>query len=157
MALSVRGLTALEDAAAGDVDPTLPEEVRRSEVARRLIASWLLAGGRPAFASAEEVAELTEPEVFGLWRAARAASDIVSPQYRTAHRDAWHDALTAGAKHRTNIALTNTIGFSTDLVVGLGGAVCVSAPDRYFGVPYAELTDGQLMAYEAAKKVLDKA
>lgn len=156
MELAVRGLTALEDATAGDVDPDMPAEVRHSEVARRLISAWLLVDGAPAL-SAEDVAALTEAEAGALWRAVRAAAAIVSPQYRTADVDAWTTALEAGAKHPSNRAVASIVHFSTELVIGMGGGANVSAPDRYFGIPYADLTDGQIMAYQAAKKVNDKA
>lgn len=156
VAFAVRGLTALEDATAGDVDPDLPEEARRSEVARRLLAAWVIADGRPAFATPDEVGALTEPEFFALWASARAAANIVSPQYRTAHPDEWAATLEAGARHPSNRAIGGVIHYSTEVVVGLGGSAVIAAPDRYFGVPYADLTDGQIMAYQAAKKVFDK-
>jgi hypothetical protein len=155
VALSVRGLTALEDAGAGDVDPDLPEAVRRSEITRRLIALWLVADGRPAL-SEDDVAGLDETEVAALQRAILPAAAVVSPQYRTADADAWADVLRTGARHPSNRALASLVAFSAEVVAGFGGSAQVSAPDRYFGLPYADLADGQIMAYQAAKKLADE-
>jgi hypothetical protein len=155
VALAVRGLTALEDASAGDVDPDLPEAVRRSEVTRRLIASWLLADGRPAL-SPEDVGDIDEGEADALLGAILPAARIVSPQYRTADTEAWGEALKKGAKHPSNRALAGLVAFSAEVVAGFGVTAQISAPDRYFGIPYADLTDGQIMAYQAAKKLADE-
>jgi hypothetical protein len=154
--LSVRGLTALEYASADDVDPGLPEAVRRSQVSRRLIAAWLLADGVPAF-SPEDVGALDETEVEALWQAVAPAAGIVSPQFRTADTDAWTEALKKGAAHPSNRALASIIAFSAEVVAGFGVTAQISAPDRYFGLPYADLTDGQIMAYQAAKKLAEEA
>jgi len=156
VAFSVRGLTALEDAMAGDVPAEGPDELWHSEVVRRLLAFWVLADGAPAFQDADAVGALEELEIAALWRATRPATAIISPQYRTANTDAWQDALDAGARHPSNRALAGLIHYSSELAIGFGATTRVSAPDRYFGLPYADLTDGQIIAYQAAKKIFDK-
>jgi hypothetical protein len=156
MALAVQGLTALEDAEVVDLDPNLPPEIRKSEIARRVIAAVLLADGARAFASADDVGALTEPEVHALGAAVFQATSVVCPMRRAVHEDAWHDRLVLGAKHPVNRSTTRAISLSTETLVAPARFVSLSAPDRYFGIPLAALTDGQLMAYEAAKAVFDK-
>lgn len=156
VALSVRGLTAAEDAEVADVDPALPPEVRRSERLRRVIAASLLADGRLAFASAEDVGALTEYETTALANAVLQGVHVISPQYRIANTEAWTERLTAGAKHPANISAALAIHMSTTGVFTPRGIVREAAPDRYFGLPFADLTDGHLLAYAAAKAVFEK-
>jgi hypothetical protein len=151
VALSVRGLTALEDASVGDVDEA-PEEVRRSEITRRLVAAYLLADGVPAF-TADDVGTLEEHEFTRLAVAVFAAARIVSPQYRNVTQ-ATLDAIEAGAKDRGNRALTRLVGSGAPVVLPRRLAY-LADPARYFGLALADMTDGQLMAYHAAKKVTD--
>lgn len=156
VALAVQGLTALEDAEVVDVDPDLPPEILRSTIARRLIAAALLADGRPAFASAEDVGALTEPEVRALSNAVFRAAHVVSPVRRAVDTKAWHDRLVEGAKHRVNRSTAEAIFLSTQTIVWPRAVTHEPAPDRYFGMPLADLTDGQLMVYSAAVSVFDK-
>ena len=156
VALSVQGLTALEDAEAVAVDPAPPAEIGTSTIARRMIAASLLADGVPAFASAEDVGALTASEVAALTGAVFRALHVVSPLLRTADRDAWHDRLVMGAKHRANVSTAGAIFASTTTLVTPKQFLHLPAPDRYFGLPLADLTDGHLMAYHAARAVFDK-
>lgn len=156
LALSVRGLTALEDAEVVDVDAALTEEVRRSEVTRGLMVACLLADGRPAFGSPDEVDALTEDENDALLAAIAPAFNTVSPLRRRIDLDAWQDRLRKGAQHPANINAAATVAAAVHTVVGWSGVVRESAPERYFGLPLADLTDGQLLAYSAAKAVFDK-
>jgi hypothetical protein len=156
IALAVQGLTALEDAEVVDVDSDLPAEIRTSTIARRLIAATLLADGSPAFASAEDVGALTASEVQALSGAVFRGLHVVSPMLRSINRDAWHDVLVKGAEHRANLSTAGAIFTSTTTLVTPTRFVHLPAPDRYFGLPLADLTDGQLLAYNAARAVFDK-
>jgi hypothetical protein len=157
LALSVRGLTALEDAEVVDVDAAHGgEEIRRSEVTRGLMVVCLLANGRPAFGSPEEVDELTEDETDALLAAVAPAFNTVSPLRRRIDLDAWQEVLRRGAQHPLNISAAATVAAATRTVIGFSGVVRESAPERYFGLPLADLTDGQILAYSAAKAVFDK-
>ena len=84
------------------------------------------------------------------------ACHTISPLRRSCNLDAWHDVLLKGAQHPANLSTAGSIYLSTDTLVAPRSLVHLSAPDRYFGLPLADLTDGQLMAYEAAKAVFDK-
>lgn len=157
VALSVRGLTALEDAEVADVDPALPQELVRSTLMRRLIAAHLLADGALAFASAEEVGGLTEHELATLGRAVFTAATIISPTYRASSQEAWRAALEQGARHSSNHGLVCVIASASEPLVLPRKILEVGAPERYFSAALADLTDGQIMAFTAAKAVYDKA
>lgn len=156
LALSVRGLTALEDAEVVDVDAAHGEEIRRSEVTRGLMVACLVADDRPAFGSPEEVDALTEDETDALLAAVAPAFNTVSPLRRRIDLDAWQEVLKRGAQHPLNISAAATVAAATRTVIGFSGVVRESAPERYFGLPLADLTDGQILAYSAAKAVFDK-
>lgn len=63
-------------------------------------------------------------------------------------------ALVEGAKVPSNSALLVALGDSVDVAVGWSGCVYTDRPDRFYGAPLAHLTDGQWMAYRAARSVL---
>jgi len=73
---------------------------------------------------------------------------VVSPTYNRSDSAAWGERLRAGASHDSNMAETLLLGQAFDWT---GGG---EQPDRYFGAPLADLTDGQLMAYRAARDVI---
>ena len=155
VALAVRGLTAYEDAEISDVPPDDP--TGRSLIARRLIAAVLLADGRPAFTDADAVGGLTEHEIAALGDAVVKAAHVVSPMRNKVDLAAWDDALQKGARHPQNIGVTMAIAAATEPLVAPQKLLRLSAPERYFGAPIADLTDGQLLAYYAAKAAMDKA
>ncbi len=155
VALSVRGITALEDAEVVDVDPTMPEEVRRSEVARRLIAVALLADGALAFGGADDVGGLTDAEVAVLTHHVATAAHAISPVCRVAGPE-WMSALERGAAHPSNASACGAIWSSVEVVATPRTVITRPRPDRYFGMPLADMTDGQRMAYAAAKSLFDK-
>lgn len=157
LALAVRGLTALEDAEVVDVDRTLPAESIQNTIQRRVVTATLLANGRPAFAAADDVDALTEAEFAVLSSHVFRAAHTISPMRRSVNIQAWRDRLVEGAKHRSNISAASTVFMSTQTLVGPRSFIHEHAPDRYFGLPLADLTDGQLMAYAAAVAVFDKA
>lgn len=155
LALSVRGLTAYEDACIGDVDPDDP--TRKSVIGRRVIAAMLLADGAPAFAGPEAVGGLTEYEIAAVGSAVAEAAAVVSPMRRRVDRDAWDTALQRGAVHPSNIGLTVAVASASEALIAPRALIHVAAPERYFGAPIADITDGQLLAYYAAKAAMDKA
>lgn len=114
-----------------------------------LIALSLLANGRQAFASADDVADLPDHVVLELGNALHGALRIVSPLYGRANSDAWGAVLRAGAAASQSIAIP--LGGSRDD----GPHRTAPRPDRYFGKPLIALTDGQWMAYRAAASYLD--
>ncbi len=81
----------------------------------------------------------------------RLALDTVSPTYVLSDVAEWHRVLVAGARHPTNWWTVREMANCVDVSLGPGQAFAHERPDRYFGLPVRELTDGHLMAYRAAR------
>lgn len=106
--------------------------------------------GRP-FADAATYRRVDADELRRAWGAVSSALHIVSPIRATADVTEWKRVLHLGAQQ--NGSITDRIGDCLDVSVGFGGVVRVPRPDRYFGMPLCELTDGQLMAFGAAYRI----
>lgn len=124
------------------------------DFADRLIVAVTYEGDRPAFASVDELGAMRSDDFDELWRAVFGTTkkpgvfDVVSPSYIRSDSRAWGERLRAGARHGSNAFETLLLAQAYDWA---GGA---EQPDRYFGVPLIDLTDGQLMAYRAAHEVI---
>jgi hypothetical protein len=148
--LSVQALRGSEVASVYDtIPPGLDDAARRSHVTLGLVAASLCTPDGMAFNSAREVASLYGPEVMALGTAVLRALAIVSPSYLTSDAQAWDAKLREGAQDPTNIHQAVLMADSADVAVGWSGTVRTPRPDRYFGLPPCQLTDGQLMAYRA--------
>jgi hypothetical protein len=116
---------------------------------------WTTAG--KAFRSASEIAGcLDDRTVLDLTMATMAALDVCSPSYTRSDWKAWELALVNGASDRSNITHAMHMTMCADVTIGFGGSCTIGRPDRYFGLPVAELTDGHLMAFEAARTAAEK-
>lgn len=147
--LRVQGLRGPEMAAAYHVDS--PDRMRgASTAAARVVACSLLDDDGLAFGSAGDLGGLTLSELTQLGGAVHAALATISPTYGRSDIGAWSARLTEGAKDDGNYFTAITMANCTDVVMGMGGAAYMPRPDRYYGKPVIELTDGQLMAYRAA-------
>lgn len=141
--LTVVGLTAHEWAAIeGD--------------ASRLIAAALRMDGAPAFVREDDVGALPAPIASALLGVVFDAVRIVSPMRQTAAFGEWRATLCEGAKHPSNITVLTALGWSYDAFQVPNGVRFSDRPDRYFGVPFHALTDGQWMATEAARAVIEE-
>lgn len=155
--LRVRALRRGEALAAGDVaeDFSALPGVRAAHEAFGLVAAALLLPSGPAFDSAEQVsALLSEAEAIDLVRHVGAALARCSPIHGRCDSDAWGARLRLGAKDPSNVYDAAMLGGCVDIAVGAGMRVVSMRPDRYFGLPFSELTDGQCMAAQAARAVV---
>lgn len=144
----VVALTATEraciEAAATRLPPGAPALYR----ARHEVALCLHDATGPVFASADEAGDLTPPALARLVEAVNGGLAVCCPEYGYCPALVWHMRLLEGARAMPMLA------------TALGGCVDEGyrryheRPDRWFGVPQAELTDGQWMAYRAARAYL---
>jgi hypothetical protein len=150
--LHVRALGGLEmaDASDGSQGPAERVAVR---LAAELIARAVVDSRGQPIGSVEDVGCLGDEDVLRLGRATKAALDVISPTYGRSDFTAWARRLKQGAKHSTNIAEALALGGCVELALGYGVGRATERPDRYFGVPLADMTDGQWMAYRAAREV----
>jgi hypothetical protein len=136
--LTVQGLRGVEEAAALDaIEGIENEEVKYSTVAAELISKSLLTPRGPAFLCAADVMLLTDIEMRALWQKVRESLNIISPTYANANILAWKTYLRDGVSSHGNIVESFKMS-------------AVSAYE-YYGIPLRELTDGQIIVFEAAK------
>jgi hypothetical protein len=143
--LEARGLSAHEADDLFDDFDNYERDKRLALTSPELVAVALLANGQRAFRSAEEVGELPSAVLDPLAAAVHRALAICSPLYGRSTRAAWDAVLRAGA---AQTAVTSALG-------GCVGEAGSERPDLYFGMPLCELTDGQWMAYRAARAHVD--
>lgn len=155
VALSVRALTPWEDESARDVPPDLPIAARASQVLQRLVVGALLADDEPAFRRTADLGTFSERELGVMGAAVVGALDVVSPALRRIDRTLWNAYLEAGAKHGSNGSIVNAIGASAIEVGARGNLRFMPRWHDYFGGAFADVTDGQRMAYDAASKVFE--
>lgn len=148
VALEVRALRPLEEAAAYDAVTALePEEARPRALVAEVVAAALWTPKGRAFKNGEGVGALHEAEADELAAAVLSSLDVISPSYRTADAGAWAARLLEGAKTPSNMSVALALGGCVEV-----GYRATPRPDLYFGLPLRELTDGQWMAYRAARK-----
>lgn len=145
--LEVRALRPLEEAALYDVVSALEhEESRPRALVAEVVAAALWTPRGPAFSSGEGVGALYDDEADELAAAVLSTLDVISPSYRTADAKAWDDVLAEGARAPANISPALALGGCVEV-----GWRATPRPDLYFGLPLRELTDGQWMAFRAAR------
>jgi hypothetical protein len=154
IALRVRAVSGLDEAAVADAaegaGPT-----GASRAAAELISRALFTSDGPAFATAADVGVLMDFEAVALARDVRAVLDVISPTYARCDVGAWASILKKGAHAAMNWAETLALGGCVDIAYGFSTGRLIERPDRYFGVPLAEMTDGQWMVYRAALDVVE--
>lgn len=99
--------------------------------------------------SREHTGMLYETDLAHLAIAVTKALNVCSPVMWRCNTDAWRKALSNGAQHTTNISDMMAMAESGEPLGNEGGHRW--RPDRYYGAPVCELTDGQVMAYDAAQ------
>jgi hypothetical protein len=146
--LRVVGLRSdeVEEVFAEASDPI--EVVRVSRRIAGLIALAVRVGDAPLFEAADDVRALY-PETFAaLAQAVAAGLAVVSPIYgRSAP---WDDVLRRGAQDPSNVVAYAAIRSCHDVAIG-SRAVWLPRPERYFDLPLHAMTDGQWMAFRAAR------
>lgn len=137
-----------------DVDADgLPPEVAADRAMAGVVTAALWTPQGPAFSDPNEAAGMPQREWDRFMDAAlRALYGVMparvfcdEPQWRE-----WQTTLTKGAKHISNCTEMLRIHSCCDIVIAGTGRVFVRRPDRYFGVPVADLTEGQQLAFNAA-------
>lgn len=152
--LHVRGLRCVEEGAIYDaVADVEPDEVRTSRFMLEYVSFALYAGQERVFDSAGAVGQLHALELTRLGSEVLRALSVISPSFARSERDPWMVKLCEGAKATFNIHEAALMADSADVVLGKE-AYPLKRPDRYFGMPVSELTDGQLMAFHAGVKVI---
>jgi hypothetical protein len=153
--LSVRAVPAMLEQRARDVGHLAAGDVPELQhpcAAREVLALVLHVPQGRAFASAAALGRLEQPELAELTRATLEALADICPTYGRSNPRRWREALTAGAKHGSNLNEALTLAACVD--VTLGGLV--PRPDRYWGCPFHELLDGHWLAYQAARDAVKK-
>jgi hypothetical protein len=102
------------------------------------------------------VRRLSSGEVAELCADVLRALSQCSPLYAVSDATQWHAVLKNGAMHHRNYTMAARVASCVDVVGGFQKAYRHQRPDRWFGLPTCELTDGQLMAYDAARSVFEK-
>lgn len=154
--LRVQALTSVELAAAEDAAADIGDDGTRASVtARHILAACVtLDNGSPAFTDAAAVGMLTDREVGGLMAAVDPVLQGCSPTYSTSDARAWHRALRDGAAANWHVA--SALGQCVDVAYGWSAMRIMPRPDRYFGLPQHALTDGQWMAFRAARELVEE-
>lgn len=129
------------------------EQLTVTAIAADLVARAVHTRRGRAFSGAAEVLMLRGDEVAVLGLDVLNALHRISPTYQQSNVDAWRMALKEGAQHPSNFHEALTMYRSCDRV-GMNG-VAYERPDRYFGMPMCEMTDGHLMAYSAAVELVN--
>lgn len=114
-----------------------------------LAASLWTPDGR-AFSCPAGAGYLQSDEAEALADACFAALAICSPVYRRSPLPQWEAVLRDGARDPSNVLDAISLG----ACVEHGFAATTPRPDLWFGCPIGSLTDGQMMAYRAAREVL---
>jgi hypothetical protein len=153
--LRVRSLSSADDSDIAEAGEGWGDAAG-SAIAGEFVARALLTNDGPAFASAAEVGALDTHEAMRLALAVKAALDIISPSYTRHDVAAWGKALKDGAKDVRNLTDAIALGGCVDYALGFSTGRVVERPDRYFGLPLAEMTDGQWMAYRAARALVQE-
>lgn len=145
--LFVRALRGIELEAALDLGAAAWNgEDRQALISPGLVAASLVTSSGLAFEAAEALADLDGDEFERLSDAVVAGLSVVSPTYQRSGPK-WLDAIKAGLEADvSNIREATLIGACID--------ESGERPDRYFGLPLADLTDGQLMVYRASCSLL---
>jgi hypothetical protein len=122
---------------------------RESARAAGLVHLSLYRGSVRVYASPYDVLELDDEAFEHVSRVVLAAMSVCSPTYLHIDLDAWKRVLSDGAKHHANAVTRSDMCMSHDLVPFVKSPI--ERPDRYFGKARSELTDGQLLAFRAAR------
>jgi hypothetical protein len=149
VALFVCGLTGREDASAWADNYDEPEALRRGITMGKLVAVALCDSGATRMLDYGHTGQLDPVELATLAIHVTKALNIVSPTMWRCDISAWRERLRAGAQHFTNVADMMAMAESGEPTAEMG--IRQWSPDRYYGIPICELTDGQILAYDAAQ------
>lgn len=148
---------ALSVAEVGDVLDAVddgPAEVRRDIVAAELAARCLRLNGEPCFESADAMGRLLDEDEAELVVAAVGnALGTIGPRFPPCDFERWLHVVKEGASHHENIMRAHMLAGCVDS----GWRSETARPERFFGVQTPdELTDGQWLAFRAAREAMVK-
>ncbi len=151
--LSVKALRSSEWSSVGDSLRGIGEsEIRDSKRFTQFIYLALLADGEKAFDSPAQILQLDRGQHRRLGLSVVFGLASCSPTYVFSDVAAWDKKLRLGAAHPTNFTDSMLLYGSTDT----SSSAVHGRPERYFGVRAGELTDGQFMAFAAARNVMKR-
>jgi hypothetical protein len=146
IALYAQALTAPERALIQDAEPAECDAVF-------LTLSLVDADGLPVFTRREQTHHLQDHEVDALVDALLKAHRVISPSRASCDVKAWEEVLTKGAQEPASFALVQQIRDACSRDANFKRPF-QPRPDLYFGLPLADITDGQRMAFSAAFNLL---
>lgn len=118
-------------------------------------AESLVCEGERAFSSDRELATLGEFECNALLESWSSAFSNICPSMISADSHLWDEKLRKGVQDPFNFSVVLAMSECCDVLVG-STIVRTPRPGRYYGLPVAELTDGQRMAFSAATKFVNE-
>jgi len=126
-------------------DMTSKQDVVLDELVVRCLHN---ADGSPAFASVEQFGLAPHEDALRISNATLEALGVMSPIYGRSDLRAWEVVLREGSQHPSNHALRRGIIESASHLAMT--AHFMPQPDRFFGMPLGQLTDGQWMGFATA-------
>lgn len=161
VALHVRALTPPELAEALDVDAgDTPDAVVSDTALSRVIVAGLWEDRGPVFTSTEQADRMPHREWSRLMDAALRGLGAVMPTRALCSVDdwkAWRATLLKGALHPSNLGEVFRMRDCVDIAIGWSGHSKRPRPDRYYGLPVADITEGQQLAFEIAAEAAEEA
>jgi hypothetical protein len=151
--LYVRAISAREDAAVRARVAQEPPHARERAIVDSIIIAALWTPTGPALRSPPDLDGLEVQEAADLARAVFEGLDRIAPTYARSDGKTWSLALQAGARHPQNLQTAISLALCVDMTAW-GSAL--PRPDRFFGMPIGDMTDGQWMAFRAARTVLEE-
>jgi len=142
VSLSVRALRSCDEADLLEEADVLEADRRANALLAGYVRLALIADGERAFRDERDMGALTTEEVRALGRQVVAALVRISPSYLRSDLESWMARLREGAAAPNNAPAREMLGSAT--------------PERYFGRPLCELTDGQMMAANAAYGIVNE-
>lgn len=136
----------------------LPPSVASESAMAGVVAAALWEPGGPVFSSPEQASRMPQREWLRLVDASLRALYGVMPSRSFCNERQWGEwtrVLETGARHPTNLSEMVRIHACCDVVVGFAGRAFLRRPDRYFGLPVADITEGQILAFDAAFNVAE--
>jgi hypothetical protein len=107
-----------------------------------------------AFNSGEEIRLLETTECGLLMDAFAKAFGVICPSLVNQDSNLWRVAMSKGVQAPSNFSIVVAMSECCDMATGVS-LIRNPRPERYYGLPMAELTDGQRMAFSAANKLVN--
>ncbi len=146
-AFRVHAVHPLDERLVLDEVARMPPELQQARVDAGLAALALHDDrGLRVFTTGRQLLELLrDADVAKLIAAVGPTLRACSPSYRLSNVQSWRQRLIEGAELESHLAVRLAYCADGDTVYG------APRPDRFFGLPIGELTDGQWLAYRAAR------